>query len=110
VAVRSSPLAAIAASALVHLTVLSAEAGGKVCSIAWSMFIIRRFFCPPFLPSVAEGISFFYKRLASSDLRGRSNLNSGDSVITFKISNASATEGDRGLKVLSGASCTFGST
>jgi hypothetical protein len=36
-------------------------------------------------------------------------LNGGDSVITFKISDTSAAEGDRGLNVFSGASCTFGS-
>jgi hypothetical protein len=30
-------------------------------------------------------------------------------VVTFKISDALATEGDRGLKIFSGASCTFGS-
>jgi hypothetical protein len=52
VAVRSSPSVATTTSALVDLTVLSAEAGGGVYSIAWSMFIIRRFFCPLSLPSV----------------------------------------------------------
>jgi hypothetical protein len=66
-------------------------------------------FLSPFLPSVAEKISLFCKRLVSSDLRGLSSLNGGDSVITFKISNASAAEGDGGLKVLSGTSCTFSS-
>jgi hypothetical protein len=35
-------------------------------------------------------------------------LNGGDSVITFKISDTSAAEGDRGLEIFSGASCTFG--
>ena len=98
-AVRYSPLVAIAASTSVHLTALSAEAGGRVCSIAWSMFIIRRFFCPPSLPSVAEGIFFFCKSLVSSNPRGLSNLNGGDSVITFKVSNTSAAEGDGGFKV-----------
>jgi hypothetical protein len=97
--VRSSPSATTAALASVDLTVLFAEAGGGVCSIAWSMFIIHRFFCPPSLPSVAEGISFFCKRLDSSNPRGLSSLNGGDSVTTFKISNASAAEGDRGLKI-----------
>jgi hypothetical protein len=73
------------------------------------MFIIRHFFYPRSLLSVAEGISFFYKRFVSFNPKGLSSLNGGDSVITFKISNTSATEGDRGLKVFSGTSCTFGS-
>jgi hypothetical protein len=36
-------------------------------------------------------------------------LNGEDLVITFKISDALAADGDGGLKVFSGASCTFGS-
>jgi hypothetical protein len=109
VAVRSSPSVATAASASVDLTVLSTEAGGRVHSIAYSMFIIRRFFWPPSLPSVAEGISLFCKRFVSSNLRGLSSLNGGDSDITFKISDTLAIEGEGGLIIFSGASCTFGS-
>jgi hypothetical protein len=66
--VRFSSLAAMVASALVDLVALSAEAEGGVCSMASSIFIIRRFFWPPSLPSAVEEISFLYKRLVSSTL------------------------------------------
>jgi hypothetical protein len=63
----------------------------------------------PSFSSVAEGFTLFFKRLANSDPRGLISLNGGDSVITFKISDTSAAEGDGGLKVFSGTSSTFGS-
>jgi hypothetical protein len=68
VVVRFSSLAAAVVSALVDLAAFSAKAEGGVCSMASSIFIIHRFFWPPSLPSTAKEISFFCKRLISSNL------------------------------------------
>jgi hypothetical protein len=84
---------------LAGITAFTTEAESGVCSIACITFTIHRFFFPPTFFSVAEGISFFCKRLVSSDLIGLISLNGGDLVITFKIFDTSAAEGDRGLKV-----------
>jgi hypothetical protein len=106
VVVRFSSSAATVASTLVDLAALSAEAGGWVCSMAYRIFIMRHFFWPPSLPSAAEEISFFYKRLVSSNPRGLSGANGKDSVITFNIFKSSTTE-DEGLAVCSSTSCIF---
>jgi hypothetical protein len=86
---------------------LAAEADGGVCSIASITFTIRCFFCSVTLSFVAEGYSFFCKNFVSSDPRGLSSLKGGDSIITFRISAASAVEGVRGAS--SPISSIFGS-
>jgi hypothetical protein len=101
VVVRFSSSAATVASTSVDLAALSAEVGGEVCSMAYSIFIMRRFFRPPSLPSAAEEISFFCKRLVSYNPRGLSGANGKDSVITFNIFETSAAE-DEGLAVCFG--------
>jgi hypothetical protein len=95
------------ASASVGIATLATEAKGSVCSIASITFTICCFFCSLTFSSVAEGYSFLCKNFVSSDPRGLSSLKGGDSVITFKISAASATEGIRGAS--SPVSSTFGS-
>jgi hypothetical protein len=89
------------------IAALSAEAEGRVCSIASIIFIIHRFFCPPFFPSEADVISLDCKRLVRSNLRGLSSANGKGSVITFKIFESSAVEDEEGLIVCFDTSCTF---
>jgi hypothetical protein len=107
VVARFSALAAVVTSASTGIVALSVEAKGGVYSIASIMFIIRRFFCPPFSPSAAAAISFDYKRLVRSNLRGLSRENGKGSVITFKISETSAAEDEEGLIIFFSTSCTF---
>jgi hypothetical protein len=107
VVVRFLSSFATAASGSVDLVALPAKANVGVYSMASSIFIIRRFFWPPFPPSAAEEISLVCKRLVSSNLRGLSSANGKDSVITFKISETSAAEDAEGLVVCFGTSCIF---
>jgi hypothetical protein len=74
--------------------------------MACSIFIMRCFFWPPSLPLAAEEISFFYKRLVSSNPRGLSGVNGKHSVITFNIAETSVAE-DEGLAVCFETSCVF---
>jgi hypothetical protein len=94
VVARLSASAAAVSSAWTSIIVLSAEAGGGVCSIAYITFIIHRFFCPLAFPSTVEAVSFDCKRLVRSNLRGLSSANGMGSVITFRISETSAAEGE----------------
>jgi hypothetical protein len=74
--------------------IFGAEAGGGVSSIASMTVIILRFFGSAGF-SAAEGFFFFYKSFISFGPSGL-NLLGRDSVITFKISSASVTEGVEG--------------
>ena len=47
--------------------------------------------------SIAEGFSFLRKSFVSSNPRGLSSLNGGESVITFKISATSTAVGNGGV-------------
>jgi hypothetical protein len=96
-----------ASSASAGIGAFVAEAEGGVCSIACITFIIHRFFCPSIFSSVAEGVSVLCKSFVSSNPRGLSSLNGGDSVITFKISTTSTANGDGGI--FFAASSSFGS-
>jgi hypothetical protein len=78
--------------------VFGAKAGGGVSSIASMTVIILHFFGSAGF-SAAEGFSFFCKSFISSGPSGLSLLGR-DSVITFKISSASVTEGVRELLLL----------
>jgi hypothetical protein len=64
------------------------------------------FFWPPSLPSAVEDVSFFYKRLFSSNPRVLSDVNGNDSIITFNISETPTTE-DEGFVVCFDMSCVF---
>jgi hypothetical protein len=77
------------------------EADGSVSSIASMTVIILRFFGSAGF-SATEG-SFFYKSFISSGPSGLS-LFGRDSVITFKISSVSATEGVEGISSSKSAS------
>ena len=101
--IASSTSAPTLSSASAGAIVFYVEAGDGVCSIACIMFIIHRFFCPP----VAGAVSFDYKRLVRSNLRGLSIANGMGSFITFRIFETSTEEGEEELVVLSGTSCTF---
>jgi hypothetical protein len=98
--------ASAVASALVVGTILVAETGGGVFSIAYITLPILGFFSPSAF-FVAECSSFFYKSFVSSGPRGLSSLIGRDSVITFKISATSAAGGVEGVS--SSSSVTFGS-
>jgi hypothetical protein len=62
---------------------------------------------PPAFYSADGAVSFDRKRLVRSNLRGLSSANGINSVITFRISETSAAEGEGGPIVFSGTSCTF---
>jgi hypothetical protein len=83
-----------------------AEAGGGVSSMACITVTILHFFGPTAF-FAAEGSSFFCKSFVSCGPRGLSSLIGKDSVITFKISSTSATEGVEGVS--SSISAAFGS-
>jgi hypothetical protein len=100
----SAPAVSLASACII---VYSAKAGGGVCSMACITFIIHSFFCPPTFPPIAEVVFFECKRLVRSDLRGLSSANKMGSVITFRISETSAEEGEEAPASLSGTSCTF---
>jgi hypothetical protein len=107
VAASSSSSALPVSSAFAGIVAFVAEAQGGVFSIACIIFTIHRFFCPSIFSSIAKGVALLYKSFVSSNPRGLSSLNGGDSIITFKISTTSVADGDRG--VFSAASSTFGS-
>jgi uncharacterized membrane protein len=86
--------------------IFDAEAGGGVSSIACITVTILWFLGPTAF-FVAEGSSFLYKSFVSCGPRGLRSLIGKDSVITFKISATSATEGVEGVS--SSISTTFGS-
>jgi hypothetical protein len=98
-AAAASTAASTLAPAVV--TILVAEVEGGVCLTACIMLTICRFFCS------STCCSFFWKNCVSSDHRGLSSLKCGESVITFKISATSVTEGVEGAS--SPLSSTFGS-
>jgi hypothetical protein len=77
VVVKFSSSAVMEASASVGFAAFSTEAEHGVCSIACSILIMRCFFWLPSLPSAAEEVSFFCKRLISSNPKGLSGVNCG---------------------------------
>jgi hypothetical protein len=64
------------------------------------------FLLAPISPISSEEVSFFCKRLVSSNPRGLSSVNGKDLVITFNISETPAAE-DKGLAVCFDTSCVF---
>jgi hypothetical protein len=90
-AIVASAGAALVAAALSTTGAFDAKAGGGVSSMASITVIILRFFGPADF-FVADGSFFFYKSFVRCGPSGLSLLGK-DSVITFRDSSTSATEG-----------------
>jgi hypothetical protein len=103
-AVAASAGAASVAAASSVAGVFDVEAGGGVSSMASITVIILRHFGPADF-FAAEGSPFFYKSFVRCGPSGLSVIGK-DSVITFKISSTSATEGVEGAS--SSVSVVFG--